>query len=53
MIGIDTKLLVRYFVQDDADFPDYLIGRRNAAAGCEHTVTFDKDLMGHPAFIVL
>ena len=35
------------------DFADYLIGRRNAAAGCEHTVTFDKDLVGHPAFVVL
>jgi predicted nucleic-acid-binding protein len=35
------------------DFADYLIGRRNAAAGCEHTVTFDKDLAGHPAFVVL
>jgi predicted nucleic-acid-binding protein len=32
------------------DFADYLIGRRNAAAGCEHTVTFDKDLAAHPAF---
>ena len=36
-----------------ADFPDYLIGRRNTASGCEHTVTFDKDLMGHPAFVVI
>ena len=96
MIGIDTNLLVRYFVQDDArqvrqvdelidfarerlrisdivlsedpsvvnaayadyrdgqaDSPDYLIGRRHAAAGCEHTVTFDKDLVAHPAFVVL
>ena len=35
------------------DFSDYLIGRRNAAAGCEHTVTFDKDLAPHPAFILL
>jgi predicted nucleic-acid-binding protein len=35
------------------DFADYLIGRRNAAAGCDHTVTFDKDLAAHPAFVVL
>jgi len=35
------------------DFADYLIGRRNAAAGCEHTVTFDKDLAAHPSFVVL
>ncbi len=37
----------------DGDFADYLIGRRNAAAGCEHTVSFDKDLAAHPAFVVL
>jgi predicted nucleic-acid-binding protein len=35
------------------DFADYLIGRRNAAAGDEHTVTFDKALAPHPAFVVL
>lgn len=35
------------------DFADYLIGRRNATAGCEHTVTFDKALAPHPAFVVL
>ncbi len=35
------------------DFADYLIGRRNTAAGCEHTLTFDKDLAAHPAFVVL
>jgi predicted nucleic-acid-binding protein len=39
--------------EGQGDFPDYLIGRRNAAAGCEHTVTFDGDLAGHPAFVVL
>ena len=35
------------------DFADYLIGRRNAAAGCEHTVTFEKALATHSAFVVL
>lgn len=35
------------------DFADYLIGRRNTAVGCEHTVTFDKALAGHPAFVVI
>lgn len=30
----------------------YLIGRHNAAAGWENTVTVDKDLAGHPAFVV-
>jgi predicted nucleic-acid-binding protein len=35
------------------DFADYLIGRRNAAPRCEHTVTFDRDLAAHPSFVVL
>lgn len=35
------------------DFADYLIGRRNSAEGCEHTVTFDKALAPHSAFVVL
>jgi predicted nucleic-acid-binding protein len=35
------------------DFADYLIGRRNAAADDEHTVTFDKALATHAAFVIL
>ena len=35
-----------------ADFADYLIGRRSAAAGSTHTLTFDKALTGHPMFVV-
>lgn len=36
-----------------ADFSDYVIGRRAADAGCEHTVTFDRALAGSPLFEVL
>jgi len=35
------------------DFSDYVIGRRAAAAGCDHTVTFDRVLEGSPLFEVL
>jgi predicted nucleic-acid-binding protein len=66
--GLETILGVWFFVFADpervsaaitdyrnghGDFADYLIGLRNAAAGCEHTVTFDKALAPHPAFVVL
>ena len=33
-----------------ADFPDCLIGRRNLAAGCESTLTFDRQLKSLPTF---
>lgn len=36
-----------------ADFSDYVIGRRGADAGCEHTVTFDRALAASPLFEVL
>lgn len=36
-----------------ADFSDYVIGRRAADAGCDHTVTFDRALGGSPLFEVL
>jgi predicted nucleic-acid-binding protein len=35
------------------DFADYVIGRRNLAAGCEKTATFDRGLRGSPLFRVL
>lgn len=35
------------------DFADYLIGRRNQAAGCGETVTFDARLKGGRVFRVL
>ena len=36
-----------------ADFPDCLIAAKNAAAGCEHTATFDRAMRGLPAVKVL
>lgn len=36
-----------------ADFSDYVIGLRNARAGCDHTVTFDRALKAHPSFTLL
>ena len=35
------------------DFADYLIGLRNARAGCDHTVTFDRALKNRPSFVLL
>lgn len=34
-------------------FADYVIGLRNARAGCDHTVTFDRALKAHPSFTLL
>jgi len=39
--------------QGSGDFADYMIGRRNARAGCEHTVTFDRPLSGSRSFVLL
>jgi predicted nucleic-acid-binding protein len=54
---IDTKDLVLAALDDfresTADFSDCLIGRRNRAAGAEHTVTFDRSLKGLPGFRLL
>lgn len=36
-----------------ADFSDYVIGRRAAAAGCDRTVTFDRVLAESPLFELL
>ena len=35
------------------DFADYLIHESDTLAGCEKTVTFDRDLRGTPGFEVL
>lgn len=59
MIGLDTKVLVRHSMQDEAaqsakaaavrvyrqskaDFADSLIACSAEAAGCTHTMTFDR-----------
>jgi predicted nucleic-acid-binding protein len=38
------------YKNSNADFPDCLIGRRNLAAGCESTLTFDRQLKNLPTF---
>ncbi len=40
------------YEQGKADFPDYLIARRNQAAGCDHTFSFDLKTQKHPLFAV-
>ena len=35
-----------------ADFADYVIGLRNARAGCDHTVSLDRALRGERGFVV-
>jgi len=57
MFSFDDRELLRDaladYVDGSGDFSDYVIGRRNARAGCEHTVTFDRQLTGQPSFILL
>jgi len=41
------------YEHSSADFPDYLIAAKNAAAGCTHTATFDRAMRGLPAVKLL
>ncbi|HEX7681092.1 MAG TPA: type II toxin-antitoxin system VapC family toxin [Thermoanaerobaculia bacterium] len=41
------------YLEGEGDFSVYLIGRRNARAGCDHTVTFDRQLTGRSSFVLL
>ena len=41
------------YIAGPADFSDYVIGQRNARAGCEATVTFDRALRDNRSFRVL
>jgi len=52
----DRNLLRRAldaFRSGAGDFADYVIGLRNARAGCENTVTFDRALRGRAPFASL
>ncbi len=52
----DRNLLreaLRAYRTGPGDFADYLIGLRNARAGCDHTVTFDRALKAHESFVLL
>ena len=41
------------YLAGPGDFADYLIGRHNSRAGCEHTVTFDRSLNKETSFLLL
>lgn len=41
------------YEESAADFPDCLIAAKNAAAGCDHTATFDRAMRGLPAVKLL
>jgi predicted nucleic-acid-binding protein len=57
IFSFDDRELLRGALDDylegAGDFSDYVIGRRNARAGCEHTVTFDRQLTGRSSFVLL
>lgn len=48
-----VRAAVAAYRTTSADFADTLVGRLNEAAGCEHTVTFDRGLKRVPQFRVL
>ncbi|MEA2163784.1 MAG: hypothetical protein QOK37_1911 [Thermoanaerobaculia bacterium] len=41
------------YLEGAGDFSDYVIGRRNLRAGCEHTVTLDRPLNRERFFMLL
>jgi predicted nucleic-acid-binding protein len=57
IFAFDDRELLRSALTDyrngPGDFSDYVIGRRNARAGCEHTVTFDRPLNREQSFVLL
>jgi predicted nucleic-acid-binding protein len=57
IFAFDDRELLRAalsdYVEGEGDFSDYVIGRRNARAGCEHTVTFDRALNRERSFVLL
>ena len=57
IFSFDDRELLRAALSDylegPGDFSDYVIGRRNTRAGCEHTVTFDRPLNRQGSFVLL
>jgi predicted nucleic-acid-binding protein len=49
----DVVAALRDYRKGSADFADCLLARINAAAGCEHTVTFDRKASKLPGFKLL
>lgn len=54
---IQDRNLVRHalsqYRQGRADFADYLVGAQGRRAGCEVTLTFDRQLSKSPGFAIL
>ena len=48
-----VRKAVERYRSTPADFADALIGLMNEAAGCEHTLTFDRSLKRLPQFQVI
>jgi len=48
-----VRTAIEQYRTTPADFADALIGLLNAAAGCEHTLTFDRSLKRIPQFKVI
>lgn len=48
-----TARAVELYKKGPADFADYLMGELNQSAGCQKTLTFDKDAAKHPTFALL
>jgi predicted nucleic-acid-binding protein len=57
MFSFDDRDLLRralgQYTEGDGDFADYVIGARNAKAGCTSTATFDRALNGDEGFSLL
>jgi predicted nucleic-acid-binding protein len=56
-IAVESPLVVeaaiKSFRTSKADFSDCLVSSKNSAAGCDHTVTFDRAMRELPAVKVL
>ena len=48
-----VRTAIEHYRSTPADFADALIGLVNEAAGCEHTLTFDRSLRRIPQFKVI
>ena len=48
-----VRTAIEVYRSTSADFADALIGLVNEAAGCEHTITFDRSLKRIPQFKVV
>jgi predicted nucleic-acid-binding protein len=48
-----VRTAIERYRSTPADFADVLVGLLNEAAGCEHTLTFDRSLKRIPQFKVI